>query len=158
MPLRASNALVSLLLVLVLALAGVVPVQAGPMSKQTASTAAFAPVTVELYVNPGGSFDKDGNAILRGTLTCSHLVYIWMGGTAEQATGHKVVRGGFDIELSCEGMTSWEAVIHSDDGRFRAGWITVLVDGHGYVLDETADDTWVGFVAPAVDVRLNGKK
>jgi hypothetical protein len=93
------------------------------------SVAPPAP-SVDLVVEPVGSFDPYGVATIRGTVTCSQ-------GTAlsaldvelTQRVGRVVIRGFSGAKGSECGPTStpWEARVTSEDGKFLGGQAQVTV-------------------------------
>lgn len=90
-------------------------------------------VQAEIQVDPIGTVDREGNAIIRGTLTCSRPAVIEsVGGTVQQTVGQRVIVAPFFLPLSdCGpemGEIQWEVVTRPEDGRFKPGRVTVDVD------------------------------
>ena len=92
----------------------------------------FEPLNVEFRVNGSGSFDRAGNAIIRGTVTCSRLAYIEMAGDVQQSVGRRVIRGASGVFIECNGETAWDMFISGQNGRFAGGPAQVYMVGTAY--------------------------
>ena len=113
--------------------------------------------SMDIQIDPSISFDRDGQAILRGTFTCPDPIAIdWMEGKIEQKSGTRVVVGKFEgfSEWLCWGEESWEILAIAEGGRWRGGPATVSM--HGLSFDIT---TWYGVdVETSAIVHLHAKK
>lgn len=85
------------------------------------------PVTIVLQLDATGSFDKPGNAYLRGTLTCSRLVQVELAADVTQPVGKRSIFGFSEDFVECNGETRWELTVSGENGRFAGGQATVNV-------------------------------
>lgn len=85
------------------------------------------PVTIELQLDATGSFDKPGNAYLRGTLTCSRPVLVELAADVTQPVGKRSIFGFSETFVDCNGETRWELTVPGENGRFAGGQATVNV-------------------------------
>jgi hypothetical protein len=105
------------------------------------------PLTIDLQLSPTGSFDKQGNAILRGRLTCSKFAFVELAADITQPVGKKAIHGFSEGFFDCNGETPWEITVPGADGRFAGGRATVnvLVDAFdpetGNVVEAAASAT-----------------
>ena len=98
------------------------------------------PPEVNLTINPVGFFQKDGDALVSGTFTCTgEPEFIEMFGQLEQNVGRFTINGFFGLfgegeipeengepALTCDGTTQeWTATVHAETGLFRGGKATV---------------------------------
>jgi len=105
------------------------------------------PLTIELQLGATGSFDRQGNAIIRGTLTCSKFAIVEIAVDVTQPVGKKAIHGFSETFFDCNGETGWETTVPGSDGRFAGGRATVnvLVDAFdpetGNVVEAVASGT-----------------
>ncbi|HKY54088.1 MAG TPA: hypothetical protein VJM08_07285 [Anaerolineales bacterium] len=85
------------------------------------------PLTIDLQLSATGSFDKQGNAILRGTLTCSKFAIVEIAADVTQPVGKRAIHGFSETFFDCNGETNWEITVPGSDGRFAGGRATVNV-------------------------------
>lgn len=93
----------------------------------------FQNVEAEIQIDPIGTVDKEGNATIRGTLTCTRSAILEsVGGTVQQTVGQRVIVASFFLPLSyCGpemGEIQWEVVASPVESRFKPGRVTVEVD------------------------------
>jgi hypothetical protein len=80
------------------------------------------PLTIDLSIDPFGSFDRTWRATIRGTVTCSRPAFVNLfGGEVKQGVGRFLIHGYFDTFLACDGETPWQVTVSSEDGRFAGG-------------------------------------
>jgi hypothetical protein len=105
------------------------------------------PLTIDLQPSATGSFDKQGNAILRGTLTCSKFAIVEIAVDVTQPVGKRAIHGFSESFFDCNGETGWEITVPGENGRFAGGKATVnvLVDAFdpetGNVVEASASAT-----------------
>ena len=85
------------------------------------------PLTLDLQVDATGSFDKPGNAYLRGTLTCSRPVQVELAADVTQPVGKRSIFGFSETFVDCNGETRWELTVPGENGRFAGGQAAVNV-------------------------------
>lgn len=111
------------------------------------------PLTVNLSIDPTGSFDQTGDVTIRGTVTCSRPAYADVSGEVRQTVGRfNIIRGFFYTFVFCDGETPWEATVSSEDGLFRGGPTKVSAWASAYDPD-TGDFAWD---EESVVVKLRG--
>jgi hypothetical protein len=102
-----------------------------------------------LTINPTGSVDaKTGVATIRGTVTCSEPVSVFLDGTVQQRIGRTLITGFFFTVVECDGVTPWEVQVSAQDGLFTGG--QVQVSSSAFAPDRD-------FTAASATVRLRGK-
>jgi len=111
------------------------------------------PFTADLQIKGTGSFDKAGNATIRGTVTCSRQGFIELGAEVKQRVGRRVISGTSGTFFECNGETPWEMVVAGQNGRFAGGAANVSVSGTAF---DPITGGGLGLSASAV-VRLNKK-
>lgn len=87
-------------------------------------TAAPAAPTTSLTVNPRGTADKDGAAVIGGSYSCTDGDLVnGITGELVQRVGRTKITGTFDIyPVTCDGTTrTWEALVESNNGLFAGG-------------------------------------
>jgi hypothetical protein len=87
---------------------------------------------VDFYINGNGTFDRSGNAVIRGTVTCSRLAYVDLAGDVTQRVGRQVIRGASGTFVECNGETAWEMFVIGQNGRFAGGPANVSMVGTAY--------------------------
>lgn len=91
------------------------------------------PPTVSITVNPRGHLDRQGDAIITGTETCSaeQLQYSELDVSASQNVGRIGTIQGFGFgDLPCDGaLHSWSVVVAPQSGKFAGGKARVQADG-----------------------------
>ena len=112
------------------------------------------PVTLDLQLDATGSFDKQGNAILRGTLTCSRPISIQLTADASQPVGRRTIVGSGENFIECDGETRWEVTVPGANGRFAGGPATANVQASAFDFDT---GTFVQAFASGA-VRLKGQR
>ena len=85
------------------------------------------PLTVDLQLDATGSFDKAGNAYLRGTITCSRPILVELAADVTQPVGKRSIFGFSEDFVDCDGETHWELTVPGENGRFAGGKATVNV-------------------------------
>ena len=98
------------------------------------------PPEVDLTIDPVGFFQKDGDAVVSGTFTCTgEAEFIDMFGQLQQRVGRFSINGFFGLfgeeeppeengepVLTCDGTTQdWTATVDAENGLFRGGKATV---------------------------------
>jgi len=112
------------------------------------------PLTLDLQLDPTGSFDKSGNAILRGTLTCSKPVVVQLAADVNQPVGNRTIHGTGGNFVECDGETRWDVTVAGQNGRFAGGRATANVQAFAFDFDT---GTFVEAFASGT-VRLKGKR
>lgn len=80
--------------------------------------------TVDITVDPTGTFDRTGAAHLTGTYTCTDAVFVDVFGDVTQPVGRFSIRGffGFFVEGTCDGSPQpWSADVVPEGGKFKGG-------------------------------------
>ena len=125
----------------------------GPGGNLIFTVDQLQPFTADLQIKGTGSFDKAGNATIRGTVTCSRQGFVELAGQVQQRVGRKVISGTSGTFFECNGATPWEMVITGQNGLFAGGAANVSVSGTAY---DPITGGGFGLSASAV-VRLNKK-
>ena len=125
----------------------------GPGGNLVFTVDQLQPFTADLQIKGTGSFDKAGNATIRGTVTCSRQGFIELGGQVQQKVGRVVISGASGTFFECNGATPWEMVVTGQNGRFAGGAANVSVSGTAF---DPITGGGFGLSASAV-VRLNKK-
>ena len=110
------------------------------------------PPEISVTVDPLGTFDKDGNAHISGTLSCvGEADFVDLFGNAEQSVGRFTVRGFFGTftEGCPEGPLPWTAEVIGETGQFKGGRLSVTVEVFACTFDCT-------FEVVEAEVRLKG--
>lgn len=112
------------------------------------------PLILDLQLDRTGSFDRPGNAYLRGTLTCSRPVLVELAADLSQPVGKRTIVGFSETFVECDGETRWEITIPGENGRFAGGPATanVLASAFDFETGTSAE----AFVSGTV--RLKGKR
>jgi hypothetical protein len=79
------------------------------------------PLTIDLSIDSVGSFDRTGNATIRGTVTCSKSTFVDLFGELKQEAGRFFIRGFFGTSFACNGETPWEVTVSGENGSFAGG-------------------------------------
>jgi len=87
----------------------------------------FQPITADLQLAATGSFDKPGNAIIRGTITCSRQAFVELVGEVTQTVGRRQIVGSSNMFVECNGEIPWEMFVAGQNGRFAGGAANVSV-------------------------------
>ena len=102
------------------------PTTAGSMVLRVGEAAP--PPEVTLTVDPKGSVDKQGAALITGTASCTSTdgsgILFDIFGQVRQRVGRIFITGFFDtfLDLPCDGTTiQWEAFVVADNGLFAGG-------------------------------------
>jgi hypothetical protein len=78
--------------------------------------------SMDVTVNPKGKVDRNGNAIISGSYTCTGADYISVAETVKQAVGRFAVIGDGYVEGPCDGTTqSWSTLVVPANGKFAGG-------------------------------------
>jgi hypothetical protein len=110
------------------------------------------PPEVAVTVDPLGTFDKAGNALISGTLSCSgEADFVELFGTADQSVGRFTIRGFFGtfFEGCPEGPIPWTAEVTGETGQFKGGRLSVTVEVFACLFECT-------FEQVEAEVRLRG--
>ena len=102
------------------------PTTAGTMILHVGEAAP--PPDVTLTVDPKGSVDKQGAALITGTASCTSIdgsgILLDVFGQVRQRVGRVFITGFFDtfLDLPCDGATiHWEAFVVADENGLFAG-------------------------------------
>jgi hypothetical protein len=77
---------------------------------------------VSVTVNPKGKVDRNGNAILSGTYTCTGGDFLSISESLKQSVGRFAILGDGYADGSCDGTTQpWTAVVVPYNGKFAGG-------------------------------------
>ena len=80
------------------------------------------PLVLSLSLDPTGRFERNGDAIVSGTVTCSGADSVWLYGSLAQQVGRFRVLGDGDTSAPCSaGGVSWQIRISGDTGSFAGG-------------------------------------
>jgi hypothetical protein len=109
---------------------GTTPETSGTMVL-TVGPVAPAP-TVNVTINSGGSFGRDGSAAISGTLTCTGDAVNFEGifGAVQQRVGRALLNSNFESQpdVVCDGAPhDWVGTAAPSNGLFRGGQATVDV-------------------------------
>lgn len=88
------------------------------------------PPTVEVTVNPVGSFDpKTGQATLSGTFTCTDADFVQILGQLSQSVGRVTINGSLGFgATTCDGTAQpWSATAIPINGKFAGGKSVTVV-------------------------------
>jgi hypothetical protein len=85
------------------------------------------PLTVDLEIAPTGLLDEAGNVIVRGTITCSRLVWADIYVDVAQRVGHIIIDDTAYQFMLCNQENPWEFVFTSEGRKFRGGKVSVSV-------------------------------
>lgn len=102
------------------------------------------PLTIDLSINPVGSFDRTGKATIRGTVTCSESTFVNLFGDLRQEVGRFFIEGSFGTSFACNGETPWQVTVSGFNGRFAGGPAKVSANafafdpGTGEFIQDTA--------------------
>jgi hypothetical protein len=79
--------------------------------------------TVAVTVNPKGKVDRQGNALISGTVTCTDAQFTFLDTYVTQAVGRFAVTGeGFSGQEGCTGQPEpWSTVVVPSNGKFAGG-------------------------------------
>jgi hypothetical protein len=77
---------------------------------------------VELTVNPKGKVDRQGNALISGTYTCSGGDFFSLSSSLKQSVGRFAVLGDGYYDGDCDGSSHpWSAFVVPYNGKFAGG-------------------------------------
>jgi hypothetical protein len=110
------------------------------------------PLTIDFTIDPIGSFDRAGNATIRGSMACSRPAFVNVFGELKQDAGRFFIRGFFGTSFECNGNVSWEVTVIGETGRFVGG--PVKASATGFAFDPATGEV-VEDPASAI-VRLRG--
>ena len=80
------------------------------------------PPTLDLTVNPTGTFTRDGSAILSGTFRCDAGAEGFVEMLVSQWVGRVKIQGFGGTVLECDGTTRpWSVEVTAENGRFAGG-------------------------------------
>jgi len=99
----------------------------GPGGNLIFTVEQFQPLTVDLQLDRTGSFDKAGNAYIRGTVTCSRQAFVDLSASVQQRVGRIVISGSGGTFVECNGETAWEVIVSGQNGKFAGGAADVFV-------------------------------
>ena len=105
------------------------------------------PPTVSITVNTNGRVDKQGNALISGTETCTaiDLQFSELDVNVTQSVGRVSTIQGFGFgDLVCDGAThAWSVLVFPNNGKFAGG--KAHVDADGFACNITScSDSFVG--------------
>jgi hypothetical protein len=99
---------------------------------------AVPPPEIDLTINKTGTVDRQGNALISGTVTCTSEdgsgILFDVFGDVSQRVGRVIIRGFFDtlLETPCDGTTQpWQAIVFADNGLFAGGKAATLAIAFG---------------------------
>jgi hypothetical protein len=97
------------------------PGQTGGTLRLHAETATVP--TVSVTVNPKGKVDRQGNALISGTVTCTDAQFTFLDTYVTQAVGRFAITGeGFSGSEGCTGGPQpWSTVVVPSNGKFAGG-------------------------------------
>ncbi|SFM95663.1 PPC domain-containing protein [Nitrosomonas communis] len=113
------------------------------------------PLTIDLIIDPVGSFDRLGSATIRGTISCSSPTFVNLFGEVKQEAGRLFVRGAFGTYLECNGNTPWEVTINDQNGKFAGGPIKASARANAY--DQNTGEFSQDSADAIVQLRGSGK-
>jgi hypothetical protein len=108
---------------------------------------------ISATVNATGSFDRAGNVIISGTLTCSLPADVYVQVGATQRVGRALLHAYGFAEVSCDGATRYSLSAAPYDGIFRGGNASVEVDYNSF----SGRRSVFGSVIANVQLRGGGK-
>ena len=86
------------------------------------SVSAASVPTVDVTVSLKGKVDRNGNAILSGTYTCSGGDFFSLSSSLKQAVGRFAVLGDGYYDGACDGAKhAWSAMVVPYNGKFAGG-------------------------------------
>jgi len=99
------------------------------------AVATTAPLTIDLTVRARATAQRDGSALIRGTVTCSAQTTVTIEGQViEELNRSNVAAGVFAADVICDTTpTSWTATATSDtDVPFRPGFAVIGVNATAF--------------------------
>jgi hypothetical protein len=100
-----------------------------------------------------GSFDRAGNVVVSGTVTCSLPADVYLQVGATQRVGRALLHAYGFAEVSCDGPTRYSLTAAPYDGIFRGGNASVEVDYSSF----SGRRSVYGSVIANVQLRGGGK-
>jgi hypothetical protein len=99
---------------------------------------AVAPPEISLTINKSGTVDRQGNAHIKGTVTCTSEdgsgILFDVFGDVSQKVGRVIIRGFFDafLETPCDGtVVPWEGIALGENGVFAGGKAATIAIAFG---------------------------
>jgi hypothetical protein len=85
--------------------------------------------TVDLTVNPKGKVDRQGNALISGTVTCTDADFLDIYSSLKQSVGRFAITGDGYSTAACDGTPQrWTATIFPYNGKFAGGKSASVTD------------------------------
>lgn len=86
------------------------------------------PLETDLTIARTGTVTpRTGEAVVRGTVTCSREALVEISGQLRQRAGRVFITAEFFAFVECDGATAWEAEVIPQNGRLAGGRVEVQV-------------------------------
>jgi hypothetical protein len=110
------------------------------------------PIEITVSIDPRGTVvPKTGEAMIRGTVTCSEPTMLGVDGMLRQRLGRVFIEGGAYTELYCDGSAAFELPIVGWNGLFTGGKAEAQVYAFSF-------DDYDAYGYAMQNVRLSGVK
>jgi hypothetical protein len=98
-------------------------------------------LTFDVRLDRSGSFDKTGQAVVRGTAICNQPTWVNLWGSLRQPVGRLVtISGDFYQFVECNGATPWKVTLTPGSGKFAGGRADASVYAEAWTEFEWASD------------------
>lgn len=115
------------------------------------------PLTMDLNIDPVGTFNRQGPVTIHGTVTCSTPTSIEINGDVKQYVGRVFIQGFFGTIVQCNGInTPWTVTTTAQNGQFSFSGGQAKVSANSFAYDTVTQQTIQD--SAAAKVRLRSSK